>query len=262
MHTGALFEGYFSGRPPFGAGRKKNEFPDALALSALEKSAESRGMGILVVSKDNDWRDFCKSSKRLYLVTDIETALALIAGAPQVLRSAVLNWMEYESDKCNKLVSHLAKNVEFVEFSADAIPSFGQCELYVWAAELKKVTWPNEEDIDIIELELQANARKHTLVVSLPASLMVRVPVDISFSVWDGIDKEVIPMGGRTMEVDEEIEVQVTVTFEVYNHGSEDEKLEFVDAEIEPREFDLDLGEIDVLQPEDYRPIDDESVDD
>ena len=32
-----IYDGYFAGEPPFGSGRKKAEFPDALALNALER---------------------------------------------------------------------------------------------------------------------------------------------------------------------------------------------------------------------------------
>ena len=54
VDTGTLFRDYFARRAPFGAGKKKSEFPDALALNALERTAVDRGISILVVSKDFD----------------------------------------------------------------------------------------------------------------------------------------------------------------------------------------------------------------
>lgn len=43
VDTSILFAGYFAGEPPFGTGEKKNEFPDAAALHALERTAIERG---------------------------------------------------------------------------------------------------------------------------------------------------------------------------------------------------------------------------
>ncbi|WP_135499792.1 PIN domain-containing protein [Pseudomonas citronellolis] len=74
-----LFELYFNNKPPFHKGNdKKYEFPDAVALLSLEAYAENSG--ILVVSSDKDWIEFCNSSenKRLHCIPDLTTALSLI----------------------------------------------------------------------------------------------------------------------------------------------------------------------------------------
>ena len=47
---------YASGEPPFGDGKKKAEFPDAVALSALLAHAARGSMRVAVVSRDTDWR--------------------------------------------------------------------------------------------------------------------------------------------------------------------------------------------------------------
>lgn len=39
VSTETIYESYFAGKPPFNTGRKKDEFPDALALHALERTA-------------------------------------------------------------------------------------------------------------------------------------------------------------------------------------------------------------------------------
>ena len=84
-----VYDRYFAGEPPFGSGKKKNEFPDALALSALEQTAADRGIGILVVSQDGDWKAYCENSPRLYHVSQIERALALVTNAPIGLRKTI-----------------------------------------------------------------------------------------------------------------------------------------------------------------------------
>ena len=145
-----------------------------------------------------------------------------------------------------------------MEFSANAYPSFGECELYVWAADLQSITWPREDEIDIIEFEPQEDQNLVRLVVSLPLVLVANIPVEVSFSIWDSIDKESFQMGGRTVEVAEKLDTQATVTFDIYNQGTDDEEIVFVDVEVDANEYEIDLGEIDHFEPEDYNFDDEE----
>lgn len=54
---------YFKKLPPFEE-RKKAEFPDAIALSALENWAASEGTEMIVVSADAGWLDVAAQSER------------------------------------------------------------------------------------------------------------------------------------------------------------------------------------------------------
>jgi hypothetical protein len=59
---------YFEKRPPFGAGKKKAEFPDAFVLEALKAKAGVNGQSIYVVSEDSDFASACKECSYLELV--------------------------------------------------------------------------------------------------------------------------------------------------------------------------------------------------
>lgn len=61
-----VFKSYFSGIPPFSE-KKKNEFPDAFALLAIQKAAKDKNKVICVVSEDSDWEKFCTSTGSTYL---------------------------------------------------------------------------------------------------------------------------------------------------------------------------------------------------
>ena len=261
VDTGTLFDDYFAGRAPFGAGKKKSEFPDALALNALERTAISRGIGILVVSKDRDWKEFCQDSDHLYHITDLDRALALVANAPPVLRNSILDWLEDDARGGADLQSEVARKLLDTEFTADGYASFGECELYVWAAELKSIIWPGEDKIDIIEFEPQEGADRLPLVLSLPLLLVANIPVEVSFSIWDGIDKESVPMGGRMIEFDDEIDAHATITLDICNPGTADEEIFFLDVEIDASDYEIDLGRIDVFEPEDFEFDDEEPLD-
>lgn len=55
----AAMADYFAGRPPFGPGKKKSEFPDALVVSSLRRMCTDFGQKVYVVSNDGDLRGCC-----------------------------------------------------------------------------------------------------------------------------------------------------------------------------------------------------------
>jgi hypothetical protein len=258
VDTSTLFDAYFAGEPPFGTGRKKDEFPDALALNALERAAVERGTGILVVSKDGDWRAYCEKSENLYIVPEIEKALALIRNAPPVLKKAVHTWLVEERDGSEDVFPNIALRVENLEFSASAYPTFGEAEVFTWAGALQSIAWPREDEIDVIDFEDREEGQVARLVLSMPLELVVRVMVELDFSVWDGIDKESVSMGGRCIEVDERITVRATITVDVYGIGTDDQEIIYMDSEIDDPNHEIELGEVDVFEPEDVWHDDDQ----
>ncbi len=248
--TATIFDSYFAGEPPFGTGRKKNEFPDALALHALEKRASQEGIWILVVSNDGDWRAYCEQSDRLFLVSQIERALALVTDAPIGLRAAIHASLEGAgNDQVKRLI---AADVERLEFTARAYPMYGEVELYAMAGELKAVTLPEESEIDIIDVEEIDDGEGLQVVASVPLDLLVNVPVELSFSIWDGVDGESLSMGSRSVEVEEELNVRASLTLLVYDLATEDETVDIDDSEIEDCYHEVDLGEVDIFEPEDH----------
>jgi hypothetical protein len=255
VDTATIFKAYFDGDPPFGAGAKKSEFPDALALNALERAAEKRGKGIIVVSKDGDWQAFCNKSKRLYIIADIERALSLINDPPVVLRAALTRWLGDDGEGRDDISPYLARAVERLEFSVDGNASSGEMEAHAWAGELQGTIWPEPEEIDLIEIETSDHG-VISVTLSIPLLLKVKVPIEIEFSMWDSIDRESVGMGGRSVEPEEELEIRATVNITVRDLGGEDEMFDVIECELDGTYFEIDLGDIDVFEPEDYDPPD------
>lgn len=251
VETSTLFDAYFAGEPPFGTGRKKDEFPDALALNALERTAVERGARILVVSKDGDWRAYCEKSDNLYIVPELEKALALIRNAPPVLKMAVHTWLVEEGDGSEDVFADIADRVRNLEFAASAHPTFGEVEVSTWAGELQSVAWPREDEIDVIDFEDLEEGQAVRLVLSTPLDLVVRVMVELDFAVWDGIDKEHLSMGGRSIEVDEDITVRATLTVDIYSVGTDEQEIVYRVGEVDDPNHEIELGEVDVFEPED-----------
>jgi hypothetical protein len=253
VDVSALFDGYFSNRPPFGPGKKKSEFPDALALLALERAAADRDTGILAVSKDGDWRAFCANSERLYLVPEIEKALDLVNDASSGLRKAVVSWMAEGGAGRDEVREHIATNVELIEFTVNGHPTSGELEAWAWGAELKTLQWPHPSDIDIIETEFVSDEGIIKVTVSLPLQLIAQVSIELTFSIWDSIDKESINLAARSIEVDEELSGRLTMTLSVYDQGTEREEIIYEDSDLDIRNHEIDIGDVDVFEDDDRR---------
>jgi len=73
--TRHVFDLYFSNTPPFGSGKKKFEFPDAFALSALNNWAVESKVRLHVVSGDNDMQGIENSFPNLVSVQSLEQFL-------------------------------------------------------------------------------------------------------------------------------------------------------------------------------------------
>jgi len=250
VDAASLFEAYFDRLPPFSHG-KKTEFPDALALHALDRAASGRGTGFLVVSEDGDWRAFCEKSQGLYLVSKVEKALSLIYDAPIGLRKAIVAWFGDDQDGRAEIQAAISEHLEGLDVDANANATSGEVEALAWTPEVRSIGWPNETDINLIETDLIA-AGQYRVVVSVPVVIELRFIVELNFSVWDSIDKESVSMGGRTVEVDREEAAHVTVTVELRGLGREDEEIELIEVEIDIKSLEVDLVDVELFEPEDY----------
>jgi PIN domain len=71
-----LLAQYFKPSPPFASStEKKSEFPDAIALIALEAWGERQKMFVVVVSRDTGWSDFASQSSWLIARRDLRKTL-------------------------------------------------------------------------------------------------------------------------------------------------------------------------------------------
>lgn len=243
--TSAIFSAYFDGKPPFKRG-KKTEFPDALALFGLEQAAVKLDTRYLIVSEDRDWRDFCEESKHLYIVDRLEKALAIIQSAPIALRRSVLDWLGRTGEGRDVLRAELTEYVETRDVDAYAFPSSGEVDIEAWSPELVDLVWPSEVDIDIIEIGKGDVGT--VLTVTVPLTAKIKTTLDLAFSIWDSVDRESVPLAGRSVELEKSKDILATIVIKARSVA--ENKYEF---EIESIEYDLDrisvsLGEVDIFE--------------
>jgi hypothetical protein len=65
---------YFGRKPPFGEGKKKSEFPDAISLLSL-KSRLQGDEKIYIVSEDDDLKSFCADDPSFICIETLDKLL-------------------------------------------------------------------------------------------------------------------------------------------------------------------------------------------
>lgn len=100
-----VFELYFKKKEPFGDGKKKSEFPDAFALSALNEWCESEGEKAYVVSSDPDMKGAVKSFPCLIHLHTLEEFVARITLYYEKLAPLALRLIEENQSAIREAVS-------------------------------------------------------------------------------------------------------------------------------------------------------------
>jgi hypothetical protein len=213
VDSAELVDAYFEGRAPFGGtGPKKNEFPDAIALKALEAWARKEGVKVMAVSTDEDWKRYAEGSDVLVVVDDLADALSYFNAAAEIPTRAVaqrinqqnLKWME-------QLVPSVYSAVEAATIVPDA-----PAAAYLFDSEIT--------EIDIKDLVVETNedgtpaltpvdAGDDYLVAKVSATAYVELHAVFDFSVRDSIDRDYVPLGTASGVTVEEFDVNLLVTF-------------------------------------------------
>ena len=102
--VGAVFEDYFASAPPFGPGRKKSEFPDAVSMHAVRTWSKSdQKVPVYVVSNDADLESFCNANPPLRWMSELTAFLSLFPD--RTISKAVTEWMAGQWKTVQKLLT-------------------------------------------------------------------------------------------------------------------------------------------------------------
>lgn len=240
-----IFERYFAGLPPFGTRKdKKAEFPDATSLMLLEDYARDHETKGVVASRDEGWSEFAEKSEYLYRVKSLDELIALFEATGEhaktiadritsavedessFVRAALLDafktHIQESSWSVENVYSGVVPRVEAATYEADVIS-------YVLQSDRTKV-WNLEED-------------KSVWVVELTASLTVEVLIDVTFYVWDAIDREEMELDTQTVRRKTNIEVKAFLTVGGAESDVDPSKWG-VDVEMAPGQYEIEVGEV------------------
>ncbi len=242
---------YFSPAPPFSAsGKKKNEFPDAIALLSLEGWAKNNGKRILAVSADGDWEKYATGSDSIDVVLDLGEALAsLQKHAEEAAAVAQRLLVEIASKKDSKR-REIFEDLLSVEISGHGFDGDAESSYYTEVDQVE-VSYTGFSFLgDEVDNNFRVVQYDRSRIV-IESDLVVNVVAEggFSLSVYDSIDKDYVGMGSASSTMDVELEITTLITFagDVNSEDLDVKRVEIVDAP-----YSIDFGYVEPDHGEDY----------
>ena len=245
VELGDLIKKYFKSHAPFSeSGKKKNEFPDAIALMSLESWAEEKDTKILAVSNDSDWEAFAEESDRIDIFKDLAAAIAVF----QPHNAAI--------DFCEKLAGSLPNGEpeelysvieKFISDSVSEMDVFPDASsTFFWEPDIVEVVFESfdfvvNEDGQALMQPIQAQDES----IVIEAKIMVSATASSSFSlsVHDSIDTDYVSIGSASASTEVEFESAILFTIEG-DFVQEPNEVEITEFELLSYPGTIDFGEI------------------
>jgi hypothetical protein len=215
VSTAELVRRYFAPAPPFSPVGKKNEFPDAIALMSLDAIGKERGWKILAVSGDKDWSAYGHKSDIIDVQPQLGEALEIlqrhVGAAKAAVQKALRDMMTDDNGGLHQAFeSYLDREIENTPIDGEASSSY-QIEVESVQMTLKKFAFGKtreEYDFSIVKTEVGV------IVAEVEMQIDVSVNAEISFSVYDSVDKDIVPMGSSSIECENiELSTSALITF-------------------------------------------------
>jgi len=237
-----LLKRYFNTQPPFEtSAEKKSEFPDAIALLCLHAWAKKAGTAVLFVTKDKGCKRFCVDSEYIYAIDSLSDALTLIQDR-DVHCAALCRAIETKIDSgaypdlIDRIETAISDNIWDIDWIVDADAA------YYYDSEL--------EEVIVVSCEFASphgrpefravDFRSDSLVVQASIKLDVDASCGFSFSVKDGIDHDMVHIGGATVNTKDTVTVDVLLTVENLSNGTP----EITEIELISSRQSLEFGSI------------------
>lgn len=233
LSVSELLTQYFENKAPFAeTGKKKNEFPDAIVLLAVEKWAQESGIQVLAVARDGDWENFCETSDNIDYSEDFADVLSKFnkATAPFAFLSLLIEKLEAEDDDAMDFVEKIRSGVEsyFNGFTPDQEAD----SFHYWEPDGCH-GWLNDFELADTNFKIVDHAENY-IVLEVSANITVEVEGEFSLSQYDSIDRDHVYLGSVTASVEEEFTSEILIT---------------VSGDLAGDLYDLDVEEIEVVNP-------------
>lgn len=212
-NTQFVFDCYFKNAAPFGEGKKKSEFPDAFALSALNEWAESEHEDVFVVSQDSDMIGIECHFSRLSVVSSLEEFLGKVTSYFEEFATLAQQLLE---DNLYEIEGILKAQFQMLGFIlADQVGDINET----------RVTKVGDISAYLISLTPGSNGDQTEARFELTTTIVYEADVsydNLETASYDSEDKVLIPWETveKTVEGSEIVQADLGVTFnttEPYN---------------------------------------------
>lgn len=215
LDVSELLSCYFETRPPFEAsGDKKAEFPDAITLLSLESWANKENTSVLFVTADKGCARYCEKSTRLFAIDELGSALTLIQerDSHRAQICAVID-QQIAIGKHPDLMEMIETTVAEDVWSIDWIPEADAAYYYD----------PEMQEVEVTRASFRSSSGSaglqavdyfdNKLVARATISIEIKATCNFTFSVKDGIDKDMVCVGGAEVSIKDTVDVDVLITF-------------------------------------------------
>jgi hypothetical protein len=209
-----LMKMYFSTKAPFETGSdKKNEFPDAIALLALEGWAEANSVNVIAVSQDKGWKNYSENSERITLVSSLAEALEKFQPHNKVA-NIIANIREGSLlDGSNHVVEEIEQAI------VDSIDGY---DIKIEASSYLYFEWEDasatyifhqldKDQEGLVKIRV-VSINDESIILKLGAIVEVEVQASFDFSVRDSTDKDYVGMGGNVCTTNESYHTDILIT--------------------------------------------------
>lgn len=192
-----LMKMYFETQAPFELKeKKKNEFPDAVALLSLENWAEENGLNVLAVSNDKGWMNYCKTSKRIRAVSNLSAALEMLQPKDKVIE--IVNYVRAKDDVFASIGQRIADSLDGANIDIEFIPSI-YCEYDdIYAEYISHQLETDESGLVVINV---VHIEERSIAIEINATVACEVHANFSFSVHDSIDRDYVGVGSSSRSI-------------------------------------------------------------
>ncbi len=109
INVNEIFDNYFSSKPPFGEGKKKNEFPDAFIYSTIKEWTIKNKRKVYLITNDSDFNDL--DSKNIDCSNNLSSILDLISRDIDDKHTAFIEELYDESEL--EIIDSLEKDFQY-----------------------------------------------------------------------------------------------------------------------------------------------------
>ena len=239
-----LLQQYFQNKAPFAeAGKKKNEFPDAIVLLATEAWAKENDIQVLAVGKDGDWENYCETSDSIDYIEDFADALSKFnkATAPFAFLSLLASKIESADDEAKEFIDKVRNEVEF--YFKDFVPEQEAYSDHYWEPDGCH-GWLSDFELADYNFKIVAHAEDY-IVLEMNANITVEVEGEFSLSHYDSIDRDYVGIGGISTTVEEQFTSEILVTV-CGNLNGDLSDLEIEEVEVVNPITSVDFGTLEI----------------
>lgn len=210
---------YFGAKPPFGQGRKKHEFPDAISALSLAAWLAKNGTNIYVVSQDPDLENWCKHTPEAIHIKSLAELIDAYNRAEERL-----------AELAHKLFNK--KETWFLDAIKTQFLDSGFQYSDNWEADVENVEVQDIQSTEVNLIEVDEDRAVVAVSVQIDFSASISGP-DYDNGIWDSEDKRYVyvPDFGFEHSFSENYEVSVEFTFSAEaEEADEIQSIEFEDG--------------------------------